>query len=108
MDLKSMKMSAKDAKEYASPATADASDAPRYPYGLCLHINDETIKALGVNAMPDAGQTLMITARVKVASVEQRDTQKGQDRSMSLQITDMAIGPDTAKPSVEEKLYGNG
>lgn len=108
MDMKSMKMSAEQAKEYSTGccAPADIADAPRFPYGLHIDLCDEAMKSLGMTAMPETGQTLIITARVLVDSCREEARQDGVERNVGMQITDMAIGPDTAKPSAEESLYG--
>ena len=105
MELKSMKMDPSQMRDYAMPVQG-SGDLPLYPYGLCLNLEDEQIKALGLAAMPEAGQTLMIMARVQVSSVSERSTQgQGKDRSLGLQITDLAVGPDTSKPSATDVLY---
>lgn len=102
-----MKMSAEQAKEGMAGCCApgDPGDAPRYPYGLELTLCDESLTALGMTAMPEADQTLIIQARVRVSSVRSDARQDGVERTVGLQITDMAIGPDTAKPSAAEQLY---
>lgn len=102
-----MKMSAGEAKGYASPSVA-MDDAPRYPYGLCINLGDDGIDKLGLVALPEVGSTLMIQARVQVVAVRMNQRQDELDRNLELQITDMAIGPDTSKPSTEERLYSSG
>lgn len=104
-----MKMSAEQAKEDMAGCCApgDPGDAPRYFYGLSFDVCDEALKALGVQVMPEANSTLMVTARVRVSSVRAEAQQDGVERSMCLQITDMALGPDTAKPSAEDRLYAS-
>ena len=104
MDMKSMKMSPAEVKEYTEPSVALGS-APRYPYGLCINLDDDGIEKLGLVALPEVGSTLMIQARVQVVAVRQNQRQDELDRNVELQITDMAIGPDTSKPSVEQQLY---
>mgnify|MGYP001596297992 CR=1 FL=1 len=102
MDMKSMKMSPAESKEYSEPMPGGA---PVYPYGLCLNLDDDAIDKLGMVGMPEPGQTMMIQARVTVTGCRQEQRQDETHRSMDLQITDMAIGPDTAKPSAEDRLY---
>lgn len=109
MELKSMKMSADQAKEdsYAMPVGGDLGDAPRYFYGLRIDLCDEALKAMSIIKMPAAGDTLMIQARVRVDTVSETAQQDGVERCMCLQITDLGLGPDTMKPSAEERLYNS-
>src|SRR5215510_13082247 len=77
-----------------------AIDAPIYPYGLCIRLDDEAMQKLGLTELPKVGKPVMITARAMVESVEQRQySRDGKTESrdcMSLQITDLAIGPNEA------------
>ncbi len=104
MELKSMKMSASAAKEYAGPASVSA-DVPRYPYGLSITLDHSSIEALGMTGMPVVGDTMMIHARVKVTRCEVSERQKEVEKNIGLQITDMALSPDAEKPGAESKLY---
>lgn len=99
-----MKISPEQAqKDYAPTSVADA---PEYPWGLSINLDEQSIKKLGLPALPQVGQTMMITARVNVNSVSSNDTQQdGVQRSMSLQITDMEIGADKPETNPGESLY---
>lgn len=102
--LTSMKMSEKQAKEYMGVAPS-AGDAPKYPYGLCLYLDTDTLKKLGMSEPPAVGSKMTIVANVEVVSVgmsQQRDGDK--ETRAELQITDMAVDGD--KPAASEKLYG--
>lgn len=104
MKMASMKLSEKEAKAYSEPMAV--GDAPKYPWGLCLHLDSETLKKLGINELPAVGKKLTIVAQVDVVSVgmsQQRDGDK--ETRAELQITDMAIEGD--KPPASEKLYGS-
>lgn len=107
MSMVSMKMSPEEASEQYGSSIS--SDAPEYPYGLCLNLDEEGIAKLGMPALPQVDQTMIITARVKVTSVSSRDTSGGdKEQSVSLQITDMEIGPDRETKTAEQTLYGSG
>ena len=54
MAMVNMKMSATEAKEYGGEATM-ASDAPEYPYGLCIRLDDDALEKLGITALPAIG-----------------------------------------------------
>ena len=104
MELKNMKMSDEESKEYDGSVVASK---PEYPYGLQITLNDDAIDKLGLPALPQVGSTMIITARVEVCSVSQYERQdQDKERSVSLQITDMALGPDQKPSNPGEKLYG--
>lgn len=104
-DLANMKMSPKEAKEWAQPT---AADAPEYPYGLAISLCEEDMAKLGMKDMPPTGTKMTLQAVVVVTSTSVYDTQgEGQERRLELQITDMALG--TAGATNEQraaKLYG--
>ena len=52
----------------------------------------------------------MITAKAIVKSTSERQDDDGTYRRAELQITDMAVAPDSSEPqkTAAETLYGNG
>lgn len=102
--LKSMKIDPKARQEkYESSA---AMDAPVYPYGLQLHLDNEALENLGIE-LPKVGKSLMLYARVDVTSVSENESKSGSNRSASLQITDMCLEADSGEGgSAADKLYG--
>lgn len=103
MKLISMANSPAEAKEQV---TYD-STPPKYPYGLSISLNDETLKKLGITELPKVGAPIMITAKCEVCAVSAYDSQQGgAEANVSLQITDMAIEGES-KPA-EQRLYGKG
>ena len=103
--LTSMKRSKAEAKEYAQPM-AD-NDAPSYPWGLCINLDNDSLEKLGLEKMPAAGDELMLVARVEVTGVNVSDTiGGGESKSLSLQITDMDLGPEAT--DVSDKFYKKG
>lgn len=89
----------------------DAEDhRPKYPYGLELHLNSESLKKLGIgpDQFPKIGSELMLHATVKVEGmgVSESANNKGPDSHMTLQITAMELeGLDKADPAM--RMYGN-
>lgn len=82
-------------------------DAPLYPWGLTLRLDDETIKKLGI-AIPEGGAKMRIDAIASVSSVSSRQEVDGETcSSIELQITDLALTPETGTPKAEmaSKLY---
>lgn len=60
---------------------------------------------LKLATLPKAGTTMLIEARVQVESVGVRDGAGGEQRSLSLQITDLCLEADTERGSAAGRLY---
>ena len=93
----------------AMPASSKPSVA-EYPYGLCISIEDETLKKLGLDGdLPAAGEMLHFVAMAKVtnASEQERLDSDGKPQKccrVELQIVQMGlIGPPEDRAS---KWYG--
>lgn len=98
--LINMEMSKKEAEEYTKP-TPD--DGPKYPWGLCITLNDDSLKKLGVDELPSVDTEVTIVAKAQVSRISDSQTQGGEsNRSMDLQITDMQVG---LKDEAASKLY---
>ena len=108
MSLVSMKATAEETREMSG---AEISDAPQYPYGLTIDLDDGSLEKLGITALPKVGTEMMVTARCVVKSISSYDTQGGEAESrVCLQITDMEIG-QTENNNNDKRatmLYGNG
>ena len=99
----SMKMDKEETQEVAEPS---GTDAPEYPYGLELRLDDKSLEKLGLSAPPEVGKTMTITAKVIVTSASSYQTQGGEAEASSCwQITDMEI-QDSGK-SAASVLYGD-
>lgn len=101
-----MKMSPEEAQEqYGS---SPVSEAPQYPYGLQIQLDEEALAKLGLPVLPQVGEKMIITARVEVTSVSQYENQmSGKEKNVSLQITDMELGADKEDQSAENAIYGS-
>lgn len=104
-----MQMSAEEAKEYSGLASTP-DNAPKYPYGLCLDLCDESLAKLGISSLPAVGTQMTLTAKVIVTRTGAYQTQDGEsEASMGLQITDMELGGQGAAPAPRDmaaSLYG--
>lgn len=100
--LTSMELSAAEAKQETSPEY----EAPKYPWGLCIDLDEDSLKKLGITALPEVGSNMSIIAKAEVqsASESQRQGDKEKRMSLSLQITDMAVTPAAA--DLASALYG--
>ena len=106
MSLVSMKMSAEETKEYSGVEM----EAPQYPYGLSIDLDDGALEKLGITALPKVGAEMMITAKCVVKSVSSNQMQGGDAESrVCLQITDMSVGQteNAQNDNRASKLYGN-
>jgi hypothetical protein len=108
----SMKLTPAEAKQ--ETMLAEASEAPEYPYGLTICLDDEILAKLGIDpsALPPVGSVFFIEAKAQVCSTSQYQNQDGADASMSLQITDMSLSTtDDDAPrssdSIANRLYGS-
>lgn len=75
-----------------------------YPYCLRMYLGDSEIKKLGLEELPELGSVVHLMAMAKVVAT--RDD--GMGKTMELQITDMSLGSNKKKKSIEESLYGSG
>ena len=72
-------------------AMAMPDDDEHYGYGLCLRLENHELDALKL-AMPQPGKEFKITATGKVTSVCESASEGNKgDRSVSIQITDLAL-----------------
>ncbi len=98
MKMKSLKISRDEAKLRETLAQPEAvkDTGPRYPWGLEITLDKDTISKLGINVADySAGDVVEFTAKAEISSISKRDTVgSGADKSMGLQITDLAFGFD--------------
>lgn len=110
MKLVSLKLDPKDAAEEVS-CDPKPSDAPMYPYGTCLYLDEDEQKKLGIKDMPDVGTEFPIEAVVVVVGTSERQTQGGTRKTLDLQIVKLGIGieeePQTMEDKAAAQLYGN-
>lgn len=88
-----MQLSAEKAKTADACCEPAECDKPRYPYGLCLYLDTETLKKLGITDLPKVGTQLKVQALATVVSVGMNQHQDGDtEQRAELQITDMELG----------------
>ncbi|CUI38286.1 Uncharacterised protein [Achromobacter xylosoxidans] len=106
MNLIDMKLSPEEAKEMdCSAGCLGAEDGgPKYPWGLILSLDDDTLRKLGVSELPKVGQQMHLMAVVEVCTTSQHANQEGTDKCVSLQITQ--LGLEGAGPDAAQMLYG--
>lgn len=110
--MTNLAMTKAEAKAEYGEATCKPSDEdlPRYPYGLSLQLDDDTLEKLGITDLPKVGTSMLAQITVLVTGTSQRATQltkdgETTDTCLSLQITDMDIAAPVK--SAASVLYGD-
>lgn len=81
----------KDEADKCAAPCPPASEAPIYPYGMCLSLDDETLDKLKLDADCDVGDVIHLCCLAKVTSCSKHDTSEGAKRRIELQVTDIAL-----------------
>lgn len=95
MTMKSMAMSQKDRKKYSEPKMASSSKGPRYPWGLEISLDDDSLKKLGIDVSEmSSGAEVVLQGKAKIASISTNDNDGKKRSSLGLQIThmDLSVG----------------
>ncbi len=104
--LVNMEMSKEEVKEYQEGPSP--SEAPKYPWGLCIQLNDDSLKKLGLDKLPSAGTEVALVAKAQVTRVSENQTQSGDsEASLELQITHMTVTSSCADDLLAELYHGN-
>lgn len=104
MDLVDVKRTKAD-KEAEKERWESSEERDDYPWGLRIHIDEETAEKLGLGDL-DAGQDVMLHAKCFVAEDSINKTNGKTRRNMALQITAMKLEQGEAGPDVATALYG--
>lgn len=105
-----LELTPEEAKQ-ESPAVAETM-SPAYPWGTCLHLEEETLKVLKVKKMPETGVVLALEGVVKVTGWSENerigpDGVKVKCRCLDLQFVTIGFGPAPAKEDgLGAKIYG--
>lgn len=103
--LVNMKRSKAD-REKSMDAAVPAPEAPRYPWGLSLSLDNEVLEKLGLDDLPEVDDELELVARVTVTRVSSADqAEGGPSRDVGLQITEMALEAPKRRKSTADVLY---
>lgn len=101
-----MKMSKADREAQYPKEIASDDDAPRYPYGLTIRLDEQALSKLGIEELPKTEAALMVMAKATVSSVSSHATAGGSTmRTVELQVTDLACEPFKAKKNTADALY---
>ena len=70
-----------------------ACDNEQYPYGLKINLDKEQLKQLGITELPKVGVEYILVGVGPVSDVRQSDGRRGVDRSLSIQLQKIEVGP---------------
>lgn len=102
MAMKDLKISKKEAKEKNEAMVIGSSEQERYPYGLRLDLNNDTLDKLGIKKLPTVGTVLMFEAKAKVVGSRQSATEGSENRSVELQITHIDLEAGESGEEIKE------
>lgn len=77
-----------------------------YPEELCIELEAEQLKKLGITSSMRLGTTVTITARAYVKETSSTMVEGGAEPSIELQITDMSIEGAGGMGAAATMLYG--
>jgi hypothetical protein len=99
-----MKRPKKSKKELKTENEPIGYDAPDYPYGLEISLEDESLKSLGQGARDfEIGGEISVTAKARVDRISSNKNRRGRNHdSVSLQITDMDLGGKEKAPEASK------
>jgi len=101
--MKDLALTSAEAKE--TMLCSNPGDAPKYPYGTALDLNDDTLKKLGISKLPEIGEEVAITAVAKVTRLSAYEEQDGPEQCLGLQITMMEVNIPSQVMTASGKLY---
>ena len=88
--LVDMKMSKKQStNEFAVSEDKD----PRFPHGLSINLNDDSMKKLGFDELPVIGTEMIVVGVGKVTRASENRSQSGVDRDLQIQLERIEVEP---------------
>jgi len=93
MTMKSMALGQKERKKYAlEPCGSDRNKGPKYPWGLRLDLEDETLKKLGIDVSElSSGSEVTLRGKAMISGISVNDSDGKKRSSLSLQITHLEL-----------------
>ena len=103
LKLISMRLAPAQADDYKIPDAI--ANEPAFPWGLCLTLNNDSLKKLGI-PLPDIENSYTLVATVVVVRTSASKSQDGDTNlSADLQITDMRLIDQNVAPDQAGKLW---
>lgn len=93
--MKNMAFTKADKKKDKESACGYIASESKYPYGLCVRLDNTSIEKLGMKTLPEVKDEMLLTARVVVTSVTSNEREgRGPEKTVELQITNMSLDED--------------
>lgn len=70
----------------------ESPDEPRFPFGLQIDLGNDELDKLGIE-LPEAGTEFTVIGVGPVTNVRQTDNKRGKDRSLTIQLQKLKVGP---------------
>ena len=99
MALTNMARSKKDRKSNEAICSPDDS---KFPYGLSIDLNEESLEKLDLDDMPDIGTKLIVAAVGEVTSVNQHKSKSDTTQNLTIQLQRLEVGPLNKKEKSAE------
>ncbi len=94
----------KEVKSMAAPVSASAENVPKYPYGLCINLDDDQLEKLDLDGECEVGDVIHLCAMARVTSCSANETEGGTKRRIELQITALAVeDEDDENEAIEQR-----
>ena len=87
-----MKLSRKEAEDDLGIGVSE-SKGPRYPYGLSISLDDDSMKKLGFEDLIAVGTKMIVVGVGKVTNASENRRQNGVDRHMTIQLEKVEVEP---------------
>ena len=94
--LVDMKLSKSELKKSGDSPVGEA-DARKYPYGLRLYFENDSLKKIPNLRKGKVGDVVTITATGKIVSLSENETETKNSRDLSIQIEKIAINGNPDK-----------
>ena len=91
-----------DTEETAVPSMEQS----KYPYGLCICLDDDALQKLGITTPPAVGTSMLLQAQVLVTGANSDMMADGEvEGRLNLQITDMELSAPAKSASTPTTRY---
>ena len=100
MALVNMARSKKERKREARELAVEG-DQSKFPWGLSITLDDESLTKLGIKKLPDVGDKMSLTAVASVESVSENKNVNRKNRDVRLQIEKLEVKRGEFKSAVD-------
>lgn len=88
--LVNMRLSKKQSK---AEVAISSEKGPRFPYGLQISLDDDSLEKLGFDELPAVGAEMIVVGVGKVTRAGENRSQSGVNRDVSIQLERIEIEP---------------